>query len=202
MQKVDEQNIRSLLKKVMDPEIEISIVDLGLVYSISINEENDVDINLILTSLACPLSETLVKDIEENLSTLEGIGKINVEIIPEPLWNEKMMSEEGKKKMELLKKDQILRFAIDLERTRLVRKGSLSKLEDGTLELKGPENRKYEVNQAGIDLWSSCDGTKTVNELIDIFSQRLKLDRIDMERELVSTMRQLLAIGLLMPETP
>lgn len=202
MQKVDEQNIRSLLKKVMDPEIEISIVDLGLVYSISINEKNDVDINLILTSLACPLSETLVKDIERNLSTLEGIGKINVEIISEPLWNEKMMSEEGKKKMEMLKKDQILRFAIDLERTRLVREGSLLKLKDGTLELNGPENRKYEVNQASIDLWSSCDGTKTVNELIEIFSQRLKLDRIDMERELVSTMRQLLAIGLLRPETP
>jgi len=201
-QKLTEEQVRYMLMNVKDPEIDCNIVDLGLVYGISVNDKNDVDLRVTLTSLGCPLTETLVRDIKKNLGEMPGIGNINVQIVWEPSWTPEMMTEEGKKKLDVLRSSEALRFAIDYEKTKIVKQGTYVQLKDGSMELLNPEKKNYGVNQALFELWSMCDGTKTVNELIDIFTNKMNLQRVDMEREIVTLIQQLMAVGLLRAETP
>ncbi len=201
-QKLTEEQITFALMNVKDPEIDCNIVDLGLVYGISVNDKNDVELRITLTSLGCPLSETLVRDVKKNLGEMAGIGNIDVKIVWEPPWTTERMTEAGKKKLDLLRSSEALRFAIDYEKTKIIKQGTHVQLKDGSLELLNPENRNYGVNEALFDLWSMCDGTKTVNELIDAFTQKLNMQRVDMEREIVTMLQQLLAVGLIRTETP
>jgi len=187
---------------VKDPEIDCNIVDLGLVYGINVNENNDVDLKITLTSLGCPLSETLVRDVNKTLGAMPRVGKINVQIVWDPPWTPQCMTEEGKKKLDLLRSSEALRFMIDYEKTKIFKQGTSVVLKDGSMELLNPENKNYGVNQALFDLWSICDGTKTVNELIDIFSKKLNMQRVDMERDVVTLIQQLMAVGLIRAETP
>ena len=187
---------------VKDPEIDCNIVDLGLVYGISVNENNDVDLKITLTSLGCPLTETLVRDVNKTLEAMRGIGKIGVNIVWDPPWTPERMTEEGKKKLDLLRSSEALRFMIDYEKTKIFKQGTSVVLKDGSVELLNPENKNYGVNQALLDLWSICDGTKTVNELIDIFTKKLNMQRVDMERDVVTLIQQLMAVGLIRTETP
>ena len=201
VQKLTEDQIKYMLMNVKDPEIDCNIVDLGLVYGISMNDKNDVDLRITLTSLGCPLTETLVRDVKKNLGEVPGIGNINVQIVWDPPWSPELMTEEGKKKLDMLRSSEALRFAIDYEKTKIVKQGTSVQLKDGSLELLNPEKKNYGVNQAAFDLWSMCDGTKTVNELIDIFVKKMNMQRVDMERDLVTLIQQLMAIGLLRAET-
>jgi metal-sulfur cluster biosynthetic enzyme len=191
-----------VLKNVKDPEIDCNIVDLGLVYGISINDKNDVELRITLTSLGCPLTETLVRDVKKNLGDVQGIGNIDVQIVWEPPWTPDRMTEAGKQKLDLLRSSEALRFAIDYEKTKIIKQGTSVVLKDGSLELLNPENKNYGVNQALFELWSMCDGTRTVNELIETFSKQMNRERVDMERDIVTSVQQLLAVGLLRTETP
>jgi metal-sulfur cluster biosynthetic enzyme len=190
------------LKNVKDPEIDCNIIDLGLVYGISINDKNDVELKITLTSLGCPLSETLVRDVKKNLGEMPGIGNIGVQIVWDPPWTPDRMTEAGKEKLDFLRSSEALRFAIDYEKTKLIKQGTSVELKDGSLELLNPEKKNYGVNQALFELWSMCDGTKTVSELIDTFSQKMNRERVDMERDVVTSVQQLLAVGLLRAATP
>jgi metal-sulfur cluster biosynthetic enzyme len=200
--KLTEEQIRYALMNVKDPEIDCNIVDLGLVYGINVNENNDVDLKITLTSLGCPLTETLVRDVNKTLGAMPQIGKINVQIVWDPPWTPERMTEEGKKKLDLLRSGEALRFMIDYEKTKIFKQGTSVVLKDGSIELLNPENKNYGINQALFDLWSMCDGTKTVNELIDIFSKKLNMPRVDMERDVVTLIQQLMAVGLIRAETP
>ncbi|MFQ5941021.1 MAG: PqqD family peptide modification chaperone [Nitrososphaerales archaeon] len=202
LQKLTEEQITFVLKNVKDPEIDCNIVDLGLVYGISINNKNDVELRITLTSLGCPLSETLVKDVKKNLGDIQGIGNIDVQIVWDPPWTPDRMTEVGKEKLDLLRSSEALRFAIDYEKTKIIKQGTEVELKDGSIELLNPEKKNYGVNQALFELWSICDGTKTVNELIETFSKKLNRERVDMERDIVTSVQQLLAVGLLRAETP
>jgi len=187
---------------VKDPEIDVNIVDLGLVYGISINDKNDVDLKITLTSLGCPLSETLVRDVKKYLGEVAGVGNINVQIVWDPPWTWDRLTEEGKKKLDLIRSSEALRFAVDYERTRIFKQGTSVTLKDGTIEILNPEKKNYGVNQNLFDLWSMCDGTKTVTELIETFSKKLNMPRVDMERDVVTLLQQLLAVGLITTQTP
>jgi metal-sulfur cluster biosynthetic enzyme len=187
---------------VKDPEIDCNIVDLGLVYGVSVSDANDVDLRITLTSFGCPLTETLVRDVNKTLGEVAAIGKINVQIVWDPPWTPDRMTEEGKKKLDLLRSSEALRFMIDYEKTKIFKQGEHVVLKDGSIELLNPEKKNYGINQALFDLWSMCDGTKTVNELIDIFSRKMNLPRVDMERDVVTLIQQLMAVGLLRTETP
>ena len=187
---------------VKDPEIDINIVDLGLVYGISINDNNDVDLKITLTSLGCPLSETMVRDVKKYLGEVPRVGNINVQIVWDPPWTWDRLTEEGKKKIDLIRSSEALRFAVDYEKTKIIKQGTSVVLKDGSIELLNPEKKNYGVNQNLIELWSMCDGTKTVTELIEIFSKKLNMPRVDMERDVVTLLQQLLAVGLIITETP
>jgi len=63
MSTISEEQVRASLKQCMDPEIPISIVDLGLIYDIDISEKNDVNIKMTMTTKGCPLHETMVDEV-------------------------------------------------------------------------------------------------------------------------------------------
>lgn len=94
-----EIEIFSALKLVVDPETGENIVDLGLVYDIKIGQET-AEVNVTMTSPACPMIETILENIYEALtqSTPKGTD-IKVEVVWEPIWNPSMMSTEAKERL-------------------------------------------------------------------------------------------------------
>ncbi len=97
MPKYSEKDIKEKLKEVIDPELDISIVDLGLIYKVDFPDEKNVKIIMTLTSMGCPLFSTIHNDIHK---ALESFGyapdTIEVELTWDPSWDESMMSEEAK----------------------------------------------------------------------------------------------------------
>ena len=81
IQNVTTEQVYSALRKCMDPEIPVNVVDLGLIYGVKINPENNVDIKITITTRGCPLHDTLVSDVKRYIGKINGIGSINVEIV-------------------------------------------------------------------------------------------------------------------------
>ena len=95
MQEIGDK-IVEVLKTIYDPEIPVDIYELGLIYDVFVNENNDVKILMTLTSPNCPVAETLPVEVEERVKTLEEINNAEVEITFDPMWTQDMMSEEAK----------------------------------------------------------------------------------------------------------
>ena len=90
------QDIIKNLKKVYDPEIPVDIWELGLIYNISIKDDNHVDVTMTLTSPNCPVAETLPMEVEEAVLQTEGVKSVNLELTFDPPFTPDMMSEEAK----------------------------------------------------------------------------------------------------------
>ena len=89
----------TVLKKVFDPEIPVNIVDLGLVYSLEIKEEDEkhiVEMQMTLTAPGCGMGPVIAEDAQNHLETLPGIQEARVSIIWDPPWDQEMITEEGK----------------------------------------------------------------------------------------------------------
>ena len=85
-----------VLKTCFDPEIPVNIYDLGLIYEVKVNEGNDVDVKMTLTSPACPVAETLPPEVENKIRELPDVNQAKVEITFDPPWDKDMMSEEAR----------------------------------------------------------------------------------------------------------
>ena len=81
------------LKTVFDPEIPVNIYDLGLIYDVSINEENQVHIQMTLTSPGCPVAQTFPGTVEQAVNLVDGVDDSTVELVWEPPWTQERMSE-------------------------------------------------------------------------------------------------------------
>lgn len=92
------EEVKNILKTVIDPEIEINIVDLGLIYSIK-NDMVNIDIEMTLSTPACPLGDTIIMNIIESIKQVYPDHEVNVNLTFDPPWNPDMISEEGKKLM-------------------------------------------------------------------------------------------------------
>ncbi len=88
--------IIEVIKTIYDPEIPVDIYELGLIYDVFVNEDNEAKILMTLTSPNCPVAETLPVEVEEKVKTLEEIKDAEVEITFDPTWTQDMMSEEAK----------------------------------------------------------------------------------------------------------
>jgi len=88
--------IIEVIKTIYDPEIPVDIYELGLIYDVFVNENNEVKILMTLTSPNCPVAETLPVEVEEKVKTIEEIKDAEVEITFDPTWTQDMMSEEAK----------------------------------------------------------------------------------------------------------
>ena len=94
--------IIGVIKTIYDPEIPVDIYELGLIYDVFVNEENDAKILMTLTSPNCPVAETLPKEVEDKIMSLKEINKAEVEITFDPTWTQEMMSEEAKLELGML----------------------------------------------------------------------------------------------------
>lgn len=94
---VTEELVRGILTDVLDPEIQIDIVNLGMVYNVDISEHGKkVHILLTLTTMGCPLFDDIKDQIVDRVSELDGVEDVEVELTFDPPWNKDMMSEEAK----------------------------------------------------------------------------------------------------------
>jgi FeS assembly SUF system protein len=94
--------IINVIKTIYDPEIPVDIYELGLIYDVLVNEENDVKILMTLTSPNCPVAETLPVEVEEKVKSLNMVKDAEVEITFDPPWTQDLMSEEAKLELGLL----------------------------------------------------------------------------------------------------
>ena len=84
------------LKTVFDPEIPVNIYDLGLIYTIELDERNNVNIYMTLTAAGCPVADEMPGWVADAVKTIEEIKKIHVEMVWEPMWGMDMMSDEAR----------------------------------------------------------------------------------------------------------
>jgi metal-sulfur cluster biosynthetic enzyme len=177
------------LKKCIDPEIPVNIVDLGLIYGVEIKKEKDVDIKMTMTTRGCPLHNTMVNDVKNSVGKINGVGDINVEIVWDPPWSIDKMDPKAREVLGFGKPK--LRFQIDYEKALPKKIGTFQKSEDGSLILVNKGERSYMVNDAIVRFWESCDGTKTINQLTDYFSEKLGIPRQQVEQEVIQLLEQL-----------
>ena len=97
-----EQDIIAGLKNVYDPEIPVNIYELGLIYEIRIDENNDVEIVMTLTSPSCPEAEVIPGQIEAKAASVEGVKSVKINLTFDPPWTQDLMSEEAKLELGML----------------------------------------------------------------------------------------------------
>ena len=95
---VSEKLILTALKHVLDPEIGVNIVDLGLVYEVKV-ENGDVYIKMTMTTPGCPLHESISKGAEEAVRQLPGVENVKVDLVWEPAWTPERMSNWARKQL-------------------------------------------------------------------------------------------------------
>ncbi|MBP5993480.1 MAG: metal-sulfur cluster assembly factor [Candidatus Moranbacteria bacterium] len=88
--------IQEKLKQVMDPELGVSIWDLGLVYGIAISQEGIALITMTLTTIGCPLFPVIQKDIEDRLMEIDGVEEAKIDLVFDPPWTPEKMNEDAK----------------------------------------------------------------------------------------------------------
>lgn len=94
--RVTKTDVIKALQTCYDPEIPVNIFDLGLIYDIIIDAENNVEIAMTLTSPACPVAGTLPGEVESKVSDIPGIHAVRVDLVWDPPWHPEMMSEAAK----------------------------------------------------------------------------------------------------------
>jgi len=83
---VTEDAIRRSLRGVKDPELNLNIIDLGLVYDVSVDEEGAVGVKMTLTSPGCPAGPEIMNDAEQAVRAIEGVTSVEIELVWEPYW--------------------------------------------------------------------------------------------------------------------
>ena len=88
------------IKKIYDPEIPVNIYELGLIYEISI-KDNDVSVKMTLTMPNCPVAESLPKEVKDSILEIKEVKKVDLDLVWEPPWDKSMMSEAAKLELNL-----------------------------------------------------------------------------------------------------
>ena len=96
-----EEDIIKMLKTVYDPELPVDVYSLGLIYKIDLNDEGHMDIDMTLTAPNCPIADFIFEDVRQKVEsvdgvTIEGLATVNVNLVFEPEWDPRMMTDEAK----------------------------------------------------------------------------------------------------------
>ena len=97
-----EEEIRTAMKGVEDPELGVNVVDLGLLYDIAQDGEGNVTLNMTLTSMGCPLTEQIMGDARAALEPLDGVNSVEINWVWDPPWSPDSMTEEGRFLMKVM----------------------------------------------------------------------------------------------------
>lgn len=92
-----EEAIRDALRAVIDPEIGLDIITLGMVYEVSSNAEGKVWVEMTLTSRGCPLGPHIINGVQSAVKTLEGVTDVEVELVWEPAWSPDLIDPAARK---------------------------------------------------------------------------------------------------------
>ena len=95
-------NVVKTLKTIYDPEIPVDIYELGLIYDVMVNEAYEVKILMTLTSPNCPVAESLPREVEDKVRSIDNVKSAEVEITFDPPWSKDLMSEEAKLELGML----------------------------------------------------------------------------------------------------
>lgn len=94
---INEKMVLAALKEVIDPELGLNVVDLGLIYDVNLDEEEGVGVFMTLTTPGCPMQAGFAREIEGALKdAFPGLDRVSVHLVWDPPWHPDMISEEGK----------------------------------------------------------------------------------------------------------
>ena len=97
---IAEDAVREALKSVIDPELFVNVVDLGLIYTVNVAETDEgtsnVDVEMTMTSPACPAGPQLLAQSKEAVGRLEGVGAVDVRLVMHPPWTPDRMTEDAR----------------------------------------------------------------------------------------------------------
>lgn len=95
-------DIVEAIKTVYDPEIPINVYDLGLIYKINQEDGGNLHIDMSLTAPGCPVAGVLPQQVADAVATLDGVGKVEVEVVWEPAWTLERLSEDARVMLEMI----------------------------------------------------------------------------------------------------
>jgi len=83
--------VRKALRQVKDPELGLNIIDIGLIYDVTVIGDGDVNVKMTLTSPGCPAGAEIMEDAKRVVEALEGVASANIELVWEPYWTPEKM---------------------------------------------------------------------------------------------------------------
>jgi metal-sulfur cluster biosynthetic enzyme len=83
--------VRKALRQVKDPELNLNIMDIGLVYDVAVSDDGDVHVKMTLTSPGCPAGAEIIGDVKNVVSELDGVKSVDVELVWDPYWTPERM---------------------------------------------------------------------------------------------------------------
>ena len=95
------EKIITEIKKIYDPEIPVNIYELGLIYDIKIDKDNNVKVNMTLTTPNCPVAESLPNEVKDSIKAVKGVNKVDLDLVWDPPWDKSMMTEAAKLELNL-----------------------------------------------------------------------------------------------------
>jgi FeS assembly SUF system protein len=95
-QTVTRDDILEVLKNVYDPEIPVNVVDLGLIYDVQVNDDNDVYVQMTLTFPGCGMGPYIAQQAEWAIQDIEGVEDVQIELVFDPPWSPDLISEEAR----------------------------------------------------------------------------------------------------------
>ena len=95
------QKVIEEIKKIFDPEIPVNIYELGLIYNIKVDNNNNVKIDMTLTTPNCPVAESLPNEVKNSVKEIKEVKDVDLKLVWEPPWDKSMMSESAKLELNL-----------------------------------------------------------------------------------------------------
>ena len=97
MATVTQEQVVEALREVFDPEIPVNVYDLGLIYGLEIDDENNIGVTMTLTAAGCGMGPQIAQNAEWRIGEIEGVKEVEVEMVFDPPWTPDLVTEEGKK---------------------------------------------------------------------------------------------------------
>ena len=97
-----EDEIIKALKNIYDPEIPVNIWDLGLIYEVDADDDNNVRIRMTLTTPNCPIADDILREVRDKVEAVEGVRSLDLKLTFDPPWDESNLSDEARLEMGLL----------------------------------------------------------------------------------------------------
>lgn len=96
---ITKEDVLSALSEVYDPEIPVSIVDMGLIYKVDVDPDNNVDVDMTMTTKGCPMHSMITYQAQKRIEKMDGVGKVKVSLVWDPPWSPDMISQKIKDRL-------------------------------------------------------------------------------------------------------